>query len=1148
MAEGDSVGKISLDLEVTSDLSNQISKVSNTIGKKLKDTMDGATKSMFNGMSESMNKNMQSMNSTLKSGLDKMKQNIRNTFTSALETLKSIKMPKIEFPKIEDIKPNTNNAVSQPTTRGPPKVINTEALKTEIDSTSKALDITNAKIEQQEAKLARLREEYSTTFNQARKNKLEEQILKTESAINGLISKSDKLGFKLADLDAKFAMAGKGASEAATKINSASNKTGGFTTKLNGVFKGLKNLLSPIRNLGSSAKTTGNHFNGMSHGIGNIARQFATWMIILPLIMKGLEAMTSGLLADLKTNEQFNNSLEQIKTNLMVAFTPIFYAILPAINSLMSALATATTYIASFFSAIFGKTYQQSYQATQGLIDAKKAMGAYGDSAKKAAKDALGLAGIDEINKLSKSGADADNSKVPTLTQPNMDTNEVDSKMQALADKIKNIFGEIFAPMKQAWDSEGKNTIDAFKDALSSILSLVKDIGKSFLDVWTNGTGLKICTDLLKLLQTMFGIVGDIAKAFDIAWNKGGLGTSVVQALGNAFDSILRMLKTIGQVFRDVWNSGIGVEICTNILEILKNIFTIIGQIADAYNRAFQSDIGKQLITDILNLLNGILRNIKDITSSFSKAFESNGDTVVNGILLILDDIVGTISDIANKWSNAWENNGAGDTLMNSLLETLGKLLGTIGDIGKGIRESLGKAADTVFPTLIEFATNLSKGLGNLSDGFKTIWDNGGKTLFDGIVQLIARVGELAMKIAGPVFVDFTETFKKLSPIIGDVAGILGFICQKVADFIGWISQCKPIMEVFKLALESLVPVVFVASAFDTIKNSSKQAADDLKQKWTEGKTYLNQKWDEIKTDAGTKWDEIKTTLGQKWENIKTDSKTTWDNVKKYISDKWEDVKTEASTKWEAIKKTLSDKWGEITKSSSDTWDNIKKYIAQKWGEVNTDAPALWDKIKNTLSGKWNEISTESQKIWNGIVSWLENTFNVDWDNAWKGIVNSFGRIWDGLKDAAKGPINAVIGLINGLISGVNTAIKALNDIDIDIPDWVPGDLGGKSFSMHLKTIGSIPALATGGIIDNPTLAMVGEAGKEAVMPLENNTGWITELATKIAGIMGVNSNSVSTSSGGDGDVIFMLDGEVLGKVAIKQLLKMKRQGIPINL
>ena len=53
--------------------------------------------------------------------------------------------------------------------------------------------------------------------------------------------------------------------------------------------------------------------------------------------------------------------------------------ILPAINALMSALSTITQYIASFISAIFGKTYEQSKRATQGLIDAKQAMGAYGE-------------------------------------------------------------------------------------------------------------------------------------------------------------------------------------------------------------------------------------------------------------------------------------------------------------------------------------------------------------------------------------------------------------------------------------------------------------------------------------------------------------------------------------------------------------------------------------------------------------------------------------------------------------------------------------------------------------------------------------------------------------------------------------------------
>ena len=81
-----------------------------------------------------------------------------------------------------------------------------------------------------------------------------------------------------------------------------------------------------------------------------------------------------------------------------------------------------------------------------------------------------------------------------------------------------------------------------------------------------------------------------------------------------------------------------------------------------------------------------------------------------------------------------------------------------------------------------------------------------------------------------------------------------------------------------------------------------------------------------------------------------------------------------------------------------------------------------------------------------------------------------------------------------------------------------------------------------GGIVDAPTIAMVGEAGKEAVMPLENNTGWITDLAAKVADRMpvsGGNSNDNSMS----GDLILQIDGSIIGKVALNQLRKMQRQG-----
>ena len=74
---------------------------------------------------------------------------------------------------------------------------------------------------------------------------------------------------------------------------------------------------------------------------------------------------------------------------------------------------------------------------------------------------------------------------------------------------------------------------------------------------------------------------------------------------------------------------------------------------------------------------------------------------------------------------------------------------------------------------------------------------------------------------------------------------------------------------------------------------------------------------------------------------------------------------------------------------------------------------------------------------------------------------------------------------INGVISVVNLAIRGLNSINVSIPDWVPL-IGGKSFGVNLP---QIPMLANGGIVNRPTLAMIGEAGPEAVVPLSKGFG-----------------------------------------------------------
>lgn len=107
-------------------------------------------------------------------------------------------------------------------------------------------------------------------------------------------------------------------------------------------------------------------------------------------------------------------------------------------------------------------------------------------------------------------------------------------------------------------------------------------------------------------------------------------------------------------------------------------------------------------------------------------------------------------------------------------------------------------------------------------------------------------------------------------------------------------------------------------------------------------------------------------------------------------------------------------------------------------------------------------------------------------------LIAGFKLLWDN----CEGFRNFFTGFVNAIITGVNAIIKGINKISIDVPDWVPV-IGGSKFGFNIPLI---PKLAKGGIVDRATLAMIGEHGREAVVPLENNTAWIDELARKING------------------------------------------------
>ena len=146
----DSVGKISLDLEVKSDLGKQISSISGIIAKNLKASLNTGTKSMFDEMKKSSNNSIKTLDSSIKSTLSKMRTNLKATMKSVFESIKNTKLPPIKFSKQEVTKPNVVNIPKVNSLRGPPrsKGIDKEVLTTQIDSTARDLDIVNARIEQ----------------------------------------------------------------------------------------------------------------------------------------------------------------------------------------------------------------------------------------------------------------------------------------------------------------------------------------------------------------------------------------------------------------------------------------------------------------------------------------------------------------------------------------------------------------------------------------------------------------------------------------------------------------------------------------------------------------------------------------------------------------------------------------------------------------------------------------------------------------------------------------------------------------------------------------------------------------------------------------------------------------------------------------
>ena len=179
---------------------------------------------------------------------------------------------------------------------------------------------------------------------------------------------------------------------------------------------------------------------------------------------------------------------------------------------------------------------------------------------------------------------------------------------------------------------------------------------------------------------------------------------------------------------------------------------------------------------------------------------------------------------------------------------------------------------------------------------------------------------------------------------------------------------------------------------------------------------------------------------------------------------------------FEWIGNTISKLWNEHLKP---LWEKLKPGITSIWETIKT----VWDAIANLIGGiiqflspiisailelvsgaidTWAEMVGSFADVLGGIIDFIAGVFTGDWERVWNGLKEIFTGIWDGMKAVAKGAVNILIDIVNGIIKGLNK---------IHLPNWeILGSLAGKGINIPL-----IPRLEKGGVLTSPTIAMMGE-------------------------------------------------------------------------
>jgi hypothetical protein len=348
-------------------------------------------------------------------------------------------------------------------------------------------------------------------------------------------------------------------------------------------------------------------------------------------------------------------------------------------------------------------------------------------------------------------------------------------------------------------------------------------------------------------------------------------------------------------------------------------------------------------------------------------------------------------------------------------------------------------------------------------------------------------------------------------------------------------------------------------TSYDDQVTSVEGATDAMAQANQDSATAQEEAYKNVATTAEESMATVNTNLDGARENIQRFTKeatilaiqlkNSFNGVGSQISSEFNMASSSISATLSQIRSIVDSTTSNIRSSIASAFSNISSIISSNMSQCSNIIRNAFDSMSNTVRNSLDRINQTASSTLRNMVS----TYNLAAINI-NNITSILGsNMANGFNSIANTSNNAFSRVSNNITSNMNQAyinvancisnIKSLFDnFNATLRVKVPHFYMEGNFNLGTKEVPRVGVnyFAKGGVVDRATLGIFGEAGKEAIMPLENNTGWITDLAQKVSDRM---PQGNSDNGFGDGDLTLIIDGSVIGKVALKQLRKMQRQG-----